>query len=91
MQPTALKFFGVIATLALGAFSIAQAADAVEEKREAHPAPSWHSQSLTTETVTGPNGAVTTDTALSVNSRRPIARVPSSRAIGRPGPGGCRR
>ncbi len=30
---------------------------------------SWHSASLTTETVTGPNGAVTTPTALSVNER----------------------
>ncbi len=31
--------------------------------------PSWHSPSLTTETVTGPNGAVTTRTALSANAR----------------------
>ena len=30
---------------------------------------SWHSQSLTTETVTGPNGAITTPTALSVDPR----------------------
>jgi alkyl sulfatase BDS1-like metallo-beta-lactamase superfamily hydrolase len=30
---------------------------------------SWHSQSLTTETVTGPNGSITTRTALSVNPR----------------------
>ena len=32
-------------------------------------ADSWHSQSLTTENVTGPNGAITTPTALSVNPR----------------------
>ena len=31
--------------------------------------PSWHSQSLTMETVTGPNGAVTTRTALSADAR----------------------
>ena len=30
---------------------------------------SWHSQSLTTETVTGPNGSITTPTALSVDPR----------------------
>jgi alkyl sulfatase BDS1-like metallo-beta-lactamase superfamily hydrolase len=30
---------------------------------------SWHSQSLTTETVTGPNGAITTRTALSADAR----------------------
>jgi alkyl sulfatase BDS1-like metallo-beta-lactamase superfamily hydrolase len=30
---------------------------------------SWHSQSLTTETVTGPNGSLTTPTALSANPR----------------------
>jgi len=30
---------------------------------------SWHSQSLTTETVEGPNGAITTPTALSVDPR----------------------
>jgi hypothetical protein len=51
MQPTALKFIGVIATLALGAISIAHAADAAKEKRGARPAPSWHSQSLTTATA----------------------------------------
>ncbi len=30
---------------------------------------SWQSQSLTTETVTGPNGSITTPTALTVNER----------------------
>jgi alkyl sulfatase BDS1-like metallo-beta-lactamase superfamily hydrolase len=37
--------------------------------RSAPGGDSWHSQSLTTETVTGPNGAVTTPTALTVNER----------------------
>jgi alkyl sulfatase BDS1-like metallo-beta-lactamase superfamily hydrolase len=34
--------------------------------------PSWHSHSLGTETVAGPNGVVTTDTALGVNARMGI-------------------
>ena len=42
----------------------------VAHAQQAGPSgPSWHSASLTTETVTGPNGAVTTPTALSVNER----------------------
>ncbi|HEY5309213.1 MAG TPA: alkyl sulfatase dimerization domain-containing protein, partial [Casimicrobiaceae bacterium] len=64
-----LKFVVVIAALALGAFSIAGAADGAAGKRGAQTAPSWHSQSLTTETVAGPNGAITTRTALTVNAR----------------------
>ena len=68
-----LKFVVVIAAaLALGAFSIARAADAAAGKRGAQTAPSWHSQSLTTETVTGPNGAITTRTALTANARMGI-------------------
>ena len=33
---------------------------------------SWHSRSLTMETVTGPNGVITTDTALTANARMGI-------------------
>lgn len=69
MQPTALKFFGVIAALALGAFSIAHAADAVEQKREARPAPSWRSQSLRDQPTTGPNGAIAAAETFTVNAR----------------------
>ncbi len=46
---------------------------AVDGSGKANPGavtePSWHSQSLTTETVTGPNGAITTRTALSADAR----------------------
>lgn len=38
----------------------------------AQPAASWHSHSLSTETAEGPNGAITTDTALGVNARMGI-------------------
>jgi hypothetical protein len=48
----------LLAALALGAYPAGHAAEA-----------SWHSPSLTTETVTGPNGAVTTRTALGVDPR----------------------
>ena len=38
----------------------------------AQPAASWSSRSLTMETVTGPNGVITTDTALTANARMGI-------------------
>ena len=69
MQLTALKFVGVIATLALGVCSLAHAADAAAEKRGAQTAPSWSSPSLRSETVVGPNGAVTTRAALLANDK----------------------
>ncbi len=69
MQPTALKFVGVIATLALGVCSLAHAADAAAEKRGAQTAPSWSSPSLRSETAVGPNGAVTTRAALLANDK----------------------
>ena len=59
----------LFAVLALGTHPVAMAADAVDNNREAGAQASWHSQSLTMETVTGPNGAITTPTALSVNPR----------------------
>lgn len=63
-----LMFVGVIAALALGAGLTARAADAAADQRAAPMDPSWHSQSLTLETVTGPNGAITTRTALEANA-----------------------
>ena len=59
----------LFAVLALGAHPAAIAADAAGESREAGAQASWHSQSLTTETVTGPNGSITTPTALTANER----------------------
>jgi len=72
MQHTALKLLGVIATLGFGACSLAHAADAGAEKRAPQTEPSWHSPSLTTETVTGSNGAITTATAADANARMGI-------------------
>jgi alkyl sulfatase BDS1-like metallo-beta-lactamase superfamily hydrolase len=59
----------LFAVLALGAHPGAVPADAAGGSGEAGAQASWHSQSLTTETVTGPNGAITTPTALTANER----------------------
>jgi alkyl sulfatase BDS1-like metallo-beta-lactamase superfamily hydrolase len=72
MQRTGLKLLGVIATLGFGACSLAHAAAAAAEKRAAQTEASWHSSSLTTETVTGRNGAITTATAAGANARMGI-------------------
>lgn len=69
MQHQTLKIVGVVATLALGACSLAHAADAAAEKRAAQPAPSWSSPSLRSETAVGPNGAITTPAALLANEK----------------------
>ena len=57
------------AVLALGTFPVARADDAVSKARAAAAEPSWHSPSLTMDTVTGPNGVVTTRLALEVDGR----------------------
>jgi alkyl sulfatase BDS1-like metallo-beta-lactamase superfamily hydrolase len=67
-----LKLAVAFAALALGAIPIAQAADAATEQAVAPPARSWHSRSLTTETVEGARGAITTETARGVNARMGI-------------------
>jgi len=59
MQHQILKIVCAVATMALGACSLAHAADAASEKRAAQTAPSWSSPSLRSETVVGPNGVVT--------------------------------
>jgi hypothetical protein len=51
--------------------SLASAAASAESAGDA-PA-SWHSRSLTPKTVTGPNGVVTTHTALNANARLGVA------------------
>jgi alkyl sulfatase BDS1-like metallo-beta-lactamase superfamily hydrolase len=43
-------------------------ADAASDSREAGSQASWHSQSLTMDTVAAPNGAVTTATQLQANA-----------------------
>ena len=59
----------VATLLALGTCSLARADDAASKARAAAAEPSWHSPSLTMETVTGPNGVVTTRLALEVDRR----------------------
>jgi len=58
----------LLATLIFAASALAHGADAVESGRDAGSQASWHSQSLTMETVTAPNGAVTTATQLQANA-----------------------
>jgi alkyl sulfatase BDS1-like metallo-beta-lactamase superfamily hydrolase len=60
---------GVLSTLVIGAGSLAHAADAAPDKRDARRELSWGSPSLRTEPVVGPNGAVTTTTALRANEK----------------------
>jgi alkyl sulfatase BDS1-like metallo-beta-lactamase superfamily hydrolase len=69
MQHQTMKIVCAVATLALGAFSIAHAADAAAKQRAAQPAPSWSSPSLRSETAVGPNGAITTPAALLANDK----------------------
>ncbi len=81
MQHTTLKLVGVVATLILGTCSLARAADSAGEKREAQQALSWHSPSLTMETVTAPNGAVTTPTQLKANSLWGLTEKPVAEKV----------
>ena len=81
MQNTTLKLVGVVATLILGTCSLARAADSAGEKREAQQALSWHSPSLTMETVTAPNGAVTTPTQLKANSLWGLTEKPVAEKV----------
>ncbi|MFZ0131826.1 MAG: alkyl sulfatase dimerization domain-containing protein [Desulfobacterales bacterium] len=75
MRSNTMKVLGVVAAIALGACLLPQSASAAQTAAAPAGAPageaeaSWHSQSLTTETVTGPNGSITTPTALTVNPR----------------------
>ena len=72
MKTATLKFLSAIFTLAFAAGAPVHAADAAAGQREAQTPPSWSSPSLSSETVVGPNGAVTTDAARSVNARMGI-------------------
>jgi len=68
MHRRTVKIACAAAVLALGTFPVARADDAVTKDRVAAAETSWHSPSLTMETVTGPNGVVTTRVALGVNA-----------------------
>jgi len=69
MNPLRLVPAVFLVGLPLGIAPERGAADPADGTEQAPRAGSWHSQSLVTETVTGPNGAITTPTALSVNPR----------------------
>ncbi|MEI6225352.1 MAG: alkyl sulfatase dimerization domain-containing protein [Deltaproteobacteria bacterium] len=60
MHRLTVKNVCALAVLAIGALPVAHVSAAE---------PSWHSPSLTMETVTGPNGAVTTAVALAANAQ----------------------
>ena len=79
MPPRVLKLIGVLAILVLGAHLLAHTA--VAEKLEAESAPYWHSPSLTMETVTAPNGAVTTPTQLQANSLWGLTETPVAEKV----------
>lgn len=72
MKTATLKLLSFIVTLAFAAGAPAHAVETAAGQREAQTPSSWSSPSLRSETVVGPNGAVTTDTALSVNARMGI-------------------
>ena len=77
---TRRQFLGSIpaagAAFAVGSGSAAVTVPTVARAQDkGPPGPSWHSQSLTTETVTGPNGSITTPTALSVNPRMGVTET----------------
>ena len=58
-----IKHFSAIASLILAASPIVRATEAATAQAD----PSWSSPSLRSETVVGPNGAITTNTALLAN------------------------
>jgi alkyl sulfatase BDS1-like metallo-beta-lactamase superfamily hydrolase len=69
MDRRVVKMACAAAVVALGAFPVARADDAPARGRAAAADSSWHSPSLTLETVTGPNGVVTTAVALGANAK----------------------
>ena len=68
MHRQTVMTFCAVAVLALGTSPVARADDAVSRDRAAAAETSWHSPSLTMETVTGPNGVITTPAALRANA-----------------------
>jgi len=64
-----LIFACLISTLVVGVCSFADEVDAAPDKRAAQKIPPWSSPSLRNDTVVGPNGAVTTRTALLANEK----------------------
>jgi alkyl sulfatase BDS1-like metallo-beta-lactamase superfamily hydrolase len=64
-----LRLTCVVFALIAGACSVVHEVDAAPDMRSAQKGPSWGSPSLRNDTVVGPNGAVTTRTALLANEK----------------------
>jgi len=69
MKHQTIRIAYAVFALAVGTCSLGHAQSSFAGAPAEQAERSWHSQSLTTETVTGPNGSITTPTALSVNPR----------------------
>ncbi len=69
MQSQTLRIACAVAALAIGTCSLGHAQERPAGAPAGQAERSWHSQSLTMETVTSPNGVITTDTALTANAR----------------------
>ena len=63
------------------ALTLSFGADAQPTDRAAAPPPSWSSPSLVDETVVGPNGAITTRTALLANAKWGITETPRAERV----------
>ena len=69
MRSQTLKIACAVATLAIGTCSLGHAQSPSAGSPAGQTERSWHSPSLRSETVVGPNGAVTTGTALLANDK----------------------
>jgi alkyl sulfatase BDS1-like metallo-beta-lactamase superfamily hydrolase len=69
MTNSSARVSWIIAAWMLGAHSFAQAGEGPGMAAAAPAEPSWHSRSLTNQTVAAPSGALTTQTALEANAR----------------------
>jgi len=68
LRRTPSRIAASVAALLLGTCGFARAEAPSGGVPTPRPDPSWHSPSLTMETVTGPNGVITTPTALRANA-----------------------
>jgi len=73
----------LIVVLLLASGACTRAEDSANKNRAALTESSWHSPSLTDETVTGSNGAITTRTALEANARWGITTDKLAEEVGK--------
>jgi alkyl sulfatase BDS1-like metallo-beta-lactamase superfamily hydrolase len=77
LHPIYVRLFVTGILLSCVSVRAAQAQPAVVAEGEA----SWHSQSLTTETATGPNGAISTRTALGADERLGVTEAKTAEQV----------